>query len=749
MNYKIIKFFLILLCVFITNISIGFSEVLKKIEVSGNERISTETIKVFIPFKLNDQINENDINLVLKNLYETNFFKDVKVLLENNQLNIFVIENPIIQNINYNGVKAKKVREPILKNLKLKQRSSYNKIFLQKDKDQIILSLKQLGYYFSTIEVVVEELEDNKVNINFDIDLGEKAKIEKISFIGNKIYKDRKLRRVILSEEYKPWKFISGKKFLNENLIEVDGRLLKNFYLNRGFYDVKINSSFAKLIDDNEFQLIYNIDAGNKVFFNELNLELPPDYISENFNELKEVFLKLKGEPYSINSLNKILDKIDIIALNEQYESIRISVNESLVDNNLNLTFIIDESDKFFVERINILGNNVTQESVIRNQLELDEGDPYNEILNNKSVNNIKNLNFFKSVKSKVKEGSIDGQKVIDVFVEEKPTGEITASAGVGTSGTTFGAGISEKNFLGRGLSLNSNLLVGEDSIRGLFSVQNPNFLDSDKSIYTTIESSETDKLTDYGYKTSKSGFSFGTSFEYYDDLRLGLGNSNFYEKIETDSTASARQKSQEGDYWDSFLKLDFDYDKRNQKFQTSDGFRSFYSLDIPIVSETNTLKNVYNYKYFTELYEENVSTVSLYFSAVNSLSNDDVKLSERINIPSSKLRGFQFGRVGPKDGNDYIGGNYISTLNISSTLPQLLENSQNTDFLIFLDIANVWGVDYDSSLDDSNTIRSAAGVGVDWFTPIGPLNFSLSQPITKANTDKTETFRFNLGTTF
>ena len=296
---------------------------------------------------------------------------------------------------------------------------------------------------------------------------------------------------------------------------------------------------------------------------------------------------------------------------------------------------------------------------------------------------------------------------------------------------------------------MNSNFTIGEDTIRGLFSVRNPNFRNSDKSIYTTVESSETNKLSAYGYKTSKSGFAFGTSFEYYDDFKVGLGTSNFYEKIETDSTASARQKKQEGDYWDSFLKLDFDYDKRNQKFQTSDGFRSFYSLDIPFISETYSLKNVYNYKYFTELYDENISSVSLYLSAVNSIANEDVKLSERLNVPSSRLRGFQFGRVGPKDGDDFIGGNYVSTLNFSSTLPQILENSQNTDFLLFFDVANIWGVDYDSTLSDSNKIRSAAGIGVDWFTPIGPLNFSLSQPITKSSSDETETFRFNLGTTF
>ena len=255
--------------------------------------------------------------------------------------------------------------------------------------------------------------------------------------------------------------------------------------------------------------------------------------------------------------------------------------------------------------------------------------------------------------------------------------------------------------------------------------------------------------MASFGYKTNRTGFSIGTNFEYLDDLSFGLGSSNYYEEIETDSTASSRQKSQAGNYWDSFINLDFDYDKRNQKFQTTDGFRSNYYLDIPIISNTYTLSNTYNYEYFTDLYEDNVSVFSLYLKSVDSINNDDVKLSERIFLPSNKLRGFETGKIGPKDGNDFIGGNYATALNFSSTIPQLLENSQNIDVLFFLDAANVWGVDYDNSINDNSKIRSSFGIGIDWLTPIGPINFTFAEPITKANTDITETFRFNLGTTF
>ena len=271
----------------------------------------------------------------------------------------------------------------------------------------------------------------------------------------------------------------------------------------------------------------------------------------------------------------------------------------------------------------------------------------------------------------------------------------------------------------------------------------------TDKSIYVNFEALEIDRSTEFGYKTNKTGFSFGTDFEVLDDFDFGLGLSNFYEKITTDSSASALQKTQEGNYFDSFLKLDFDNDKRNQKFQTSDGYRSFYSIDIPLVSDTNTLVNSYQYNYYKELFEDNITNASIYLQSANSITGDNIKLSERLYIPGRKLRGFERGKVGPKDGEDYIGGNFVTTANLSTTLPQILSNIQEVDFVMFLDAANIWGVDYDSSIDDDGSFRSSVGLGIDWMTPIGPLNFIFAQPITKEDSDKTQTFRFNLGTTF
>ena len=220
-------------------------------------------------------------------------------------------------------------------------------------------------------------------------------------------------------------------------------------------------------------------------------------------------------------------------------------------------------------------------------------------------------------------------------------------------------------------------------------------------------------------------------------------------EKLETDSTASASIKKQEGSYFDTFFNQTFSYDKRNQKYKTTDGFISRFSQNIPLISESYTLTNTYDYKIYNQWLDENVFTFGFFVKASNSLSGKDIKLSDRLFLPSNKLRGFESGKVGPKDGVDYIGGNYVASINLASSLPQIMPNLQNTNFSVFFDAANIWGIDYNSNLSDDSKIRSSIGIAIDFYTPIGPLNFSLTEPITKGNNDITESFRFNLGTTF
>ena len=737
----------ILLSIFLTFSS--YSKNYEKIIVNGNERISNDTILVFSEIQDNKVLDENSLNEILKKLYKSGFFKDVKVKIESNNLIIEVLENPIIQTVFIEGIKRKKTQESLYEILSLKNRSSYNSSLIKKDELAILSFLKNDGYYFSKVASSYQDLGDNKIDLLYQIELGEKSKISKISFIGDKKFKDSTLNNIIISEEYKFWKFLSGKKYLNENLINYDKRLLNNFYKNKGFFNVIIESSFANYLGNDEFEVIYNISAGKKFYFNEFNLNLPIDYERTNFQQLDKIFKDLKGENYSLNSIDKILKEIDKIILNEQFEFLKSTVKESIEDNLINLTFDIGESEKFYVGKINILGNNITQEEVIRNNLLVDEGDAFNELLQTRTINNLKSLNFFSKVETEILDIENENKKIINITVEEKPTGEIMAGAGFGTGGGTFAFGVSENNFLGRGIEFSSDISVSAQSLKGIISMNNPNYKGSNRSLNTSLESSTTDRLKDFGYKSNKTGFSVGSGFEFYDDLYWNTGISSYVEKLDTESTASASMKKQEGSYFDTFFNHTFSYDKRNQRYKTSDGYISRFTQNIPLISESYTLTNSYNYKIYKEWLDENVFTIGLFGQTSNSLSGKDIKLSDRLYMPASKLRGFEFGKIGPKDGADYIGGNYAASLNIATSLSQILPNSQNTNFSIFFDAGNVWGIDYSSSLNDESKIRSSAGIAVDIFTPIGPLSFSLSEPITKGKNDITESFRFNLGTTF
>lgn len=334
-------------------------------------------------------------------------------------------------------------------------------------------------------------------------------------------------------------------------------------------------------------------------------------------------------------------------------------------------------------------------------------------------------------------------------MVEEKPTGEISLAAGLGTSGGTIGGGVRENNFLGKDIKLDTNLAFSENSVKGQFVYSKPNFNNTDNTLFTSIKSITTDNLTDYGYETSNISFSLGTAFEQYENFYFRPELAVSSEKLKTNSAATSNLKKQEGTYFDMFFNYSLRHDLRNSSYRPSDGHRIMFYQELPIISERNEIVNSIEYVKYQKLVKDMVGRLSFYGKAVNTLSDDDVRISKRLYIPSSKLRGFEAGKIGPIDNNDFVGGNYISAFNLSSTIPQALPSFQSTDISIFFDAANIWGVDYNNALNDKSTIRSSIGISIDLLLPGLPLNFSLAQPLTKSSSDITESFRFNLGTTF
>ena len=371
-----ILFCLIIFFLFSTKL---FSESITKFEIIGNERISDETIITFTGLNdiKNKELNDNDLNSIIKNLYSTDFFENVSIKIVNGKLLIKVLEYPLIQSVELSGIKNKNQISIINENIKLKVKNSFIPIKVKNDEKIINNILRLNGYYFSSVNTEIITNKNNTVDIFYNINRGDKAYIKNIKFIGDKKIKSKKLKKIILSEEAKFWKFLTKNKFLDINRIDLDKKILNDFYKNRGFYNVSIKSSSARIIEESNFQLIFNINAGKKFFFNDFELKLPNNFNKENFENLYKRFNKYKNKKYSLNTVKDLIKETDDVILSKELQFSKAFYNEKIIENNkINITISIEETKKFFVNKINIFGNFITEESVIRNKILTDEGDP-------------------------------------------------------------------------------------------------------------------------------------------------------------------------------------------------------------------------------------------------------------------------------------------------------------------------------------------------------------------------------------
>ena len=738
---------IILSVIFIAGSS--FAEIVNEIQISGNKRVSDETVKVYGEIKPEgSDFSNSDINNILKNLYSTNFFEDVNIEIRNKKLIINLIEYPVINEIVLIGEKNTRVKNQIKKIISSKEKNSFIKNNLNKDINLIKKLYSSLGYKFSQVETKVRNIDKNNVDLAINIDKGEITRISKIFFTGDKKIKDKRLRDIIASEEDKFWKVISRNTRFNENQIELDKRLLINYYKNLGYYDVKVTSSSAEIQDSENINLYYSIEAGKRYIFAKIETVLDSTFDKEIFFPLREKYNDLVGTYYSPFKIKKILEEIDIIIENKNLQFVEHSVQETIEGDKINLAFNIKEGKKIIVERINIKGNNVTNESVIRSELLLDEGDPFTNLNLDKSVAKLKSKNIFNRVKSEVLPGSSDDQKIIEINIEEKPTGELSAGAGVGTNGGTFAFDIQENNWLGEGKIVGINVELSEESLKGKLFYTNPNYDLLGNSIEYHIQNTSNDK-PDQGYENKLITFGAGTSFEQYKDIYTNLALNFSYDDLRTNSNASASLQKQDGDFTELAAVYGLTYDKRNRSFMPTDGSVFSFVQSLPIYADKPFFDNTLRFSTYHEFNENYVGSGKIFLSAINGLNDEDVRLSKRKSLSTRRLRGFSKGKIGPVDGNDHIGGNYAAAVNFDMNLPNLLPDSSNTDVSFFVDFGNVWEVDYDDSIDDSNKLRSSTGINASWISPIGPMTFTLATNLSKASTDKTESFNFNLGTSF
>ena len=726
----------------------SYAEIVKKIEVNGNQRVSSETVAVFGDVQIGKDYDLEDVNDLIKKLYDTSFFSNISVTIENNILSITVEENPLVNDVIFNGEKAKKYKEKIIELLSLSQNHSFIESAVQNDINQILAFYRNFGFYFIKIDAEIEKLKNNKVNIIYTIDKGEKAKIAKIFFLGDKKIREKRLRDVITSQETQFWKVLARSVYLSRDRIELDKRLLKNYYKNKGYYEVDIKSTNVEYSEGEGFVLTFNIDAGNRYRFKKIFADISNTLDESAFLSLEPEFNKLVGKYYSQRKLTKVLDKIDELSEQKDLQFINHNVVETLDGNDVEVKINIYEGAKVILERVSIVGNSVTNDSVIRSALALDEGDPFSTLLVNKSINKIKARGIFGKVEHEILAGSSEDFKELRIVVEEKATGEIMAGAGVGTDGTSFQFAVTENNWLGRGIKLQSALNASEHKISGNIYVTNPNYNFSGNAVNAGLDVSSTDRSTTSGFKSSKTGFEIGTSFEQYENVYIAPTLTAAFEDIEVQTDASDSIKKMKGNFFNSDLGYAIIVDERNQTYKPTRGHKTSFRQSLPIIQDSSSILNGLDSNIYHDFSEDVIGSLKIHARAITGV-DEDVRLTNRLYLPRSRLRGFNTYKIGPKDGADFIGGNYAAAVSAEAQLPNILPESYKTDVGIFLDTGNVWSVDYSSDVDETNKIRAAVGISANIYTTIGPLSFTLAQDLAKAANDETESFNFRLGTSF
>ena len=739
---SIIIFFIIL-----TNIS--FAEI-KKINIVGNARVSSATIESLVDKKISN-IDTIYINNLTKKIYDTDFFSDVKISFNQDVLTINVAENPIVNFFYINGVKDSDL-DQVNKIITLKENSIFSSSKLKKDIEATREFLNASGYYQASINPEVIKIDNNQINLIINIDKKEISKIRNIYFIGNKYFSNSQLMDVITSTEDGWWKIFSSTA-LSEQRIEYDKQLLKDFYKSKSFYDAQIESAFASVDKNNKFTLTYSINSGKKYKFGDYDIKVSGLALKEvDIDEIKNISNKfLKNEFYSPLTINKINKQITDFLETRRYGNFEINVQDlKVADDKVNIIIQLSEGQKSLVNKINVKGNTITDEKVIRDNLVISEGDQLNSSKVKKSIDNVKSKQLFSKVDYKIEDSEKKNFKDLNLFVKEQPTGSISAGVGYGTNGGLFEASVNERNFLGQGINLNFAGRLSSDVIKGELSFVNPNYKNSNKELAASLFS-EVDDYSNSGYQNKRAGTRFATKYEIYEDIffRPNLGVQ--FDKLEVTGNASSLLRSRQGDFFTTSLGYNFLYDQRDSKFNPTSGSIIYFDQNIAtFFSDIPTVQTSVGATFYKELFSEKfIGSAKARLANVVAFDDKDVKLSDRIFASTSDIRGFEQRGLGPVDNGDHIGGNNLATLSLKSTFPNPIpENLRATTFL-FLDMGNVWGADYLSSISDSSKLRTSTGIALDLMSPIGPLSFTYSIPLSKASTDKEQNFLFNIGSSF
>jgi len=750
-KFKIIKlsFFLI----FFFSVSNVFSIEIENIVINGNKRISKETIYNYVLQNDNYRSNNsNALDSLQKKLFATGFFSEIKIKYIKNSLIIDVKENPFIKFFYVDGISESEF-DNLQKFLLNKENSFFSEAQLKIDNNKIVDFFKSKGFYNIDFSVDLIKLENNQINLIYNIKKNNVSKIKKIEFIGNKKFTRSTLYSVINSSIDGWWKFLSSTTKVNNELLNYDVELLKRHYLNNGFYDFQVLSFYYEKLSGNSVSLIFSLYEGNKYDFESIEI------INKNIAISKDILNKIKlianenlNTNYSLVKIQKFRNEIDDLLEYNNLSDLKYSVAEIKKNNKININLIFSKITNIYqIKNISIVGNEITNESVIRRNLFFQEGDNFNEQKLKKSIRKLRNLGIFKEVKYEIKFNNSESDNSIDIKFEivEQATGEISAGAGAGTNGAVINFGIQEKNFLGNGNRLSSYINLGTEKIEGNINFTDNDFQKSGNSLTTSLYATKYDFTDSSGYENSIYGSKISLRYELFENIFFSPGMALEYDSFDANINASTLIKKRDGDYLSSKVFYKIFNDKKNSSINPTEGYDFGFGQTLSaLISDVPSIENIIFGSYYREIKPKFNGSIKYRLRSINGI-DDDVKFSERFHLSEQVLRGFKSRGVGPKDGNDHVGGNYSINSSFGTTVPSFIPENWNTTTGFFVDMANVWGIDYSDSIDDSNGLRMSIGVGLNWLSPLGPISMTYASPLLKESSDNERQFSFNLGTVF
>ena len=744
--------------------------VVNRIIVQGAQRIDQTTVLSYLPIRPGDTVDAAVLDVAVRTLSRTGLFANVQLGVQNGDLVVDIVENPIINQVVFEGNSALS-EDKLNEEVTLKPRGIYTRAKVQEDVGSIVELYRLQGRISATVTPKLVQLEQNRVDVIFEINEGPQTGISAINVLGNEAFSDGDIRGVMVTERSRWWKFFSSNDNFDPNRLEYDQEQLRKFYTNRGFYDFRILSSVAELQPDNQaFQVTLTLDEGDRYNFGEVTVITENDRLNADF--LKALVPIRTGDLYESDKIESSVDALTFAAGSAGYAFVEINptYRANPDTDTVDVTFNVSEGQRVYVDRINVIGNTRTIDPVIRRELLLTEGDAFNRALMERSRNNLRALGFFSDVTVQEERGSAPDRSIINVNVSEQPTGELSVGAGFSSvDAFTVNLGISERNFRGRGQNVVARLEWGSLRQQVDFRFTEPKFLGRDLRAGFDLFHSRYDlsEYSSYDYRSTGGGVRVSYPLNGYT-----LFSARYFLKSDeiivpnsycnSGGLGSSALCDQVGSYLNSSVGYTLQVNRTNDPVRPTRGWAGSLRQDFAgLGGDVNYVKTEADASYYYGITPAWVVSLQGSTGYVSGWNGDPIRINDRFFKGGNSFRGFETAGMGPRDldTTDALGGNFYAIGTVELTVPNYLPEQYGIKTSLFADVGTLGVLDDrytltstgrpDPTIVDELSLRASAGLSIHWRSPMGPIRFDISKVLSKEDYDKTESFRFSTSTQF